>query len=144
MKKGIGWFSGGVTSAVAIKLALDAGFDVQIFYFETGAHHSDHERFIKDCENLYERKITVVRNKKEVDLWTVLRKGYINSPNGAYCTKLLKKDMRILLEKVIEYDFQIFGFEYDLKQINRAIRFQQQYPEAKAVFPLIELQYDNL
>jgi hypothetical protein len=33
---------------------------------------------------------------------------------------------------------QIFGFEFEREQVNRAIRFLQQYPTANALFPLIE------
>lgn len=141
--RGIGWFSGGVTSAVAIKKAIDAGHSVEIYYFETNQHHEDHKRFIADCEKWYGQKIHIVHNKKAKSVHDVLRRGFINSPNGAFCTKLLKKDMRIALEKIVNYDFQIFGFEYETKQINRAIRFEEQYPEAKAVFPLIELGMDK-
>lgn len=32
----------------------------------------------------------------------------------------------------------MFGFEYSKKEINRAIRFKEQYPDAKPLFPLIE------
>ena len=138
--KGIGWWSGGVTSAVAIKKALDNKLNIDIFFFETGQHHPDTQRFLADCEHWYKQKIIIIKNKKYNRVMDVFKKGYVNSPNGAYCTKLMKKDMRIQLEKIIEFDFQIFGFEYDLKQVNRAIRFNEQYPNAKAVYPLIDLR----
>ena len=32
----------------------------------------------------------------------------------------------------------MFGFEYSKKEINRAIRFKEQYSDAKPLFPLIE------
>lgn len=140
---GIGWFSGGVTSAVAIKKVLDAGHKLQLYYFETGAHHSDHTRFITDCEAWYGQKIHIIQNQKYGHLHDVLKTGHINGPKGARCTKLLKKDMRIALEKIVSFDFQVFGFEYEKKEINRAIRFEEQYPEAKAVFPLIELNLNK-
>jgi hypothetical protein len=141
--KGIGWFSGGVTSAVAIKKSLEFGLKLDIFFFETGQHHPDTMRFLLDCEKWFDQKITIIKNKKYNSVMDVFRKGYVNSPNGAYCTKLMKKDMRIALEKIVEFDFQIFGFEYDVKQVNRAIRFNEQYPEAKAIYPLIDLKHDK-
>lgn len=50
--KYLGWFSCGVTSAVACKLAIEKfGDDVELWYIETGAAHPDNIRFIKDCEN---------------------------------------------------------------------------------------------
>jgi hypothetical protein len=143
--KMIGWFSGGVTSAVAIKVAIDAGHDVTIYYMETGNHHPDHERFIADCEKWYGKKINIVKNSKYVDVHDVILKDkFINSPNGARCTKVLKKDVRIVLQQYIPHDFQIFGFEYERDQINRAIRFQEQYPDANAVFPLIVKKIDKI
>lgn len=138
--KGIGWFSGGVTSAVAIKRALDFGLRLDIIFFETGQHHPDTMRFLKDCEAWYGQKILIIKNKKYNSVMDVFKKGYVNSPSGAYCTKLMKKDMRIALEKIMEFDFQIFGFEYDVKQVNRAVRFNEQYPFAKAIYPLIDLK----
>ena len=33
---------------------------------------------------------------------------------------------------------QIFGFEFDPKEIKRAERFIEQYPSANAIFPLID------
>jgi 3'-phosphoadenosine 5'-phosphosulfate sulfotransferase (PAPS reductase)/FAD synthetase len=137
--KGIGWFSGGVTSAVAIKKALEAGHEVEIFYFETGAHHPDHERFLKDCERWYGQKITTLRNQKySSPIDVILKDKYINGPSGARCTLKLKKELRFKLEEIIDYDFQVFGFENDRRQIARRDRFIEQYPNAKGIFPLIE------
>lgn len=140
----IGWFSGGVTSAVACKIAIDAGHDVDLFYCETGNHHSDHERFIQDCEHWYGRSIKILRSAKFASVEETIRYSkYLNGPDGAKCTRYLKKDLRIALEKVWPFDHQIFGFEYEKPQINRAIRFNEQYPDAKAVFPLIEKKIDK-
>lgn len=138
MKQGIGWFSGGITSAVAINSALVNGMSLQIYFFETGQHHPDNMRFLRDCEKWYGQKIHIMRNKKAGSVKQVLEKGFINSPGGAFCTHQLKKKVRQDLEKLIDYDFQIFGFEYSPKQIKRAERFVEQYPEAKGIFPLIE------
>lgn len=141
--EGIGWFSGGVTSSVAIKKCLDFNLKLDIFFFETGQHHPDTLRFLKDCENWYNQKIVIIKNKKFNSVMDVFNKGYINSPSGAFCTKLMKKDMRIAIEKIKPFDFQVFGFEYEDKQVNRAIRFNQQYPESKAIYPLIDLRMNK-
>ena len=50
----------------------------------------------------------------------------------------MKKRVRQRLEKEMDYDAQVFGFEYSKKEVNRAIRFKEQYPDAKPIFPLIE------
>jgi len=142
--KGIGWFSGGVTSAVSVKKCLDAGHDVFIAYMETGSHHPDHARFIADCEKWYGQKIHIFKNHKYQDHMDLIEKEkFINGPTGARCTLKLKKEIRFKLEPIIEYEFQIFGFEYEPKQIIRAHRHTEQYLESKAIFPLIEAKLDK-
>ncbi len=132
----IGWFSGGVTSAVAIKLSL-RWHPMQLYFFETNQHHPDNMRFLSDCEKWYGQKIHILRNKKAGSVREVIEKGHINSPYGAECTRTLKKDMRVRLETMVDYYGQVFGFENEKNQIKRAQRFSEQYPESKAIFPLI-------
>jgi hypothetical protein len=139
----IGWFSCGVTSAVACKLALEIyGKDeVELYYMVIDSAHKDNERFIQDCEKWYGKKINRVRSEKYTDQFDVIEKiRYINGPTGAPCTLHLKKNVRYKIEKEIEFDGQIFGFEFEKKEINRAIRFSQQYPQAKPLYPLIDRQ----
>lgn len=137
--KGIGWFSGGVTSAVAIKKALEAGHELDIIYFETGAHHPDHARFLADCEKWYGQKITVMQNRRySSPIDVILKDKYLNGPSGARCTLKLKKELRFKVEEILPYDFQVFGFENEKRQVMRAQRFLEQYPDAKAIFPLID------
>ena len=78
----------------------------------------------------------VTERKDQFDV--ISKRRYVNGPSGALCTFELKKSVRQRLEKEIDYDGQIFGFEYSKKEINRAIRFKEQYPDAKPIFPLIE------
>jgi 3'-phosphoadenosine 5'-phosphosulfate sulfotransferase (PAPS reductase)/FAD synthetase len=134
------WFSAGVTSAVATKMIVDDfGVDaVEIIFFETGSHHPDTERFLKDCEKWYGKEIWIVQNPEFANVMDVLELGYINSPHGAFCTHQLKKKMRWELEKEYGFKFQVFGFEYSPKEINRAVRFIEQYPDVHPIFPLIE------
>ena len=140
MKLAIGWFSAGVTSAVAIKLAQEV-FDLQLYYFETGSHHPDNLRFIRDCEKWYGQKIHVLQSHKynSVDDLIVKRR-YLNGPAGALCTTELKKMIRQDIEKLIRFDAQVFGFDYCKKEINRSERFTKEYPTAKGVYPLIEVK----
>lgn len=137
----IGWFSAGITSAVAIKLAINKGLNVVPIYFETGSEHADNERFIVDCQKWYGTKIVRLKNPKYDSVVDLIRKtGYVNSPFGAYCTHQLKKEVRFAVEKWFPFDNQIFGFEYNPKEIKRAERFAEQYPTTKPLFPLIEAQ----
>lgn len=140
---GIAWWSGGVTSAVATKIAIDTHESVQIYFCETNQHHPDNLRFLADCEKWYGQKIHTLNNRKWKSVEKVLEHGYINSPGGAYCTKLLKKDVRIAIEKFVDFDYQVFGFEFEPKQIIRGKRFTEQYPASKAVFPLIDAKINK-
>lgn len=82
-----------------------------------------------------------MRNKKYNDVYDVIRRDkFINSPSGARCTLKLKKEMRYAIEKLVDFDAQVFGFEFEEKQIKRAKRFTEQYPNSNAIFPLIESQ----
>jgi len=137
----IGWFSCGVTSAVACKIAIEqyGKENVELYYMVIDSAHPDNERFILDCERWYGKKITKIRSEKYTDQFDVIEKTkYINGVAGARCTLELKKNVRYKVEKEIEYDAQIFGFEFSKKEINRAIRFAEQHPKAKPLFPLIE------
>ena len=136
----IAWFSCGITSAVACKLAVEKYDDVELFYIGIKSAHEDNERFIKDCEEWIGKKIRVVTNKKGYkDQFDVIRKTkYINGPNGARCPLELKKKVRRDVEQDLLPANQIFGFEFSKNEINRAIRFKEQNPETNPLFPLIE------
>lgn len=139
MKQYLGWWSAGVTSAVAIKFALEDGLNVMPIYFETGSSHQDNARFKRECEKWYGRPIMVARNSKYSSVLDLIKKRrYLNGPAGALCTSELKKEVRFAIEKCIPYEGQIFGFESHPNEIKRAERFKEQYPAAKALFPLIE------
>ena len=92
----LGWFSCGITSAVACKLALEQYERVEMYYMEIDTAHPDNERFISDCEKWYGQKINRIRSRKYKDQFDVIEKtGYVNGTNGARCTKELKKNVRL-------------------------------------------------
>lgn len=138
----ISWWSAGVTSAVATKLAmLEFGKEnVEPIYFKIDSAHPDNDRFMAQCEEWYGKKIRVERapEKYKDQFDVILKDKYVNGPAGARCTLILKKMVRQKLEKELDYSGQVFGFEYTKKEVNRAIRFQEQYPDAIPLFPLIE------
>jgi len=136
----IAWWSAGVTSAVATKLAIDKyGVDrVEPIYFEIGSAHPDNERFKRECEDWYGKPIRTERSLLFKDQFDVIEKTkYFNGPSGARCTLELKKKVRFRIEKEEKHWGQVFGFEYSKKEINRALRFKEQY-EVNPLFPLIE------
>lgn len=147
----IAWFSCGITSAVACKLAIDKyGADVvEPYYIAIKTAHPDNARFISDCEKWFGRKINIVSSRKYKDQFEVIRKErYINGPDGAHCTKVLKKYVRFELEESFNPDLfdpekpkiihHVHGFEFDVKQITRALDYSMDYPYTNPLFPLIE------
>jgi hypothetical protein len=135
----ISWWSGGITSAVACRLALEKYDNVKLVYIETGSHHEDTLRFKKDCEKWYGCEIETIQNKKYDNVIdVVLSTRYVNGAGGARCTKELKKEVRFKYEKTIKIAHQIWGYEFEPKEVNRAIRTQEQYPDTNPLFPLIE------
>lgn len=148
----VAWWSAGITSAVACKMALEMYEDVELFYIHIDTAHPDNERFKTDCENWYGKEINTVRSDNFYDQFHVIEKtGAVNTPYGAPCTRVLKKEVRFKLE--LEYQKtlfnhneilnQIWGFEFTKKEVNRAIRHGQQYSDTKPLFPLIEKGLDK-
>lgn len=138
-KKYIGWFSCGVTSAVACKIAIDSGKDIDLWYIETGAEHDDNKRFIADCERWCDKKINIARSNKFSCPLDVAKKELFNTPYGAPCTKYLKKEVRQkqIMPLYNEDVIHILGFEYTLHEANRALRWKEQQTP-NCYFPLIE------
>ena len=135
----IAWFSGGVTSAVACKLALKQYNDVEIVFIETGSHHPDLLRFKDDCEKWFNQKITVIQSKYKNHFEVFEKTGVLTMPHYTPCTTLLKVRPRQEFEsKHPEITHYIWGFESGTKEENRAKKMCDRYPEYQHIFPLIE------
>lgn len=148
----LAWWSAGITSAVACKMAIDMYDNVKLVYIKIDSAHPDNERFKTDCEMWYGQKIEDLQSSEFKDQFEVIeKKGAVNTPSGAPCTGILKKKVRFDYEEMHSYNLfnsnviknQVWGFEFDKKQINRAIRFGQQYPNTNPLFPLIEKGIDK-
>lgn len=74
MKK-ILWFSCGITSAVACKIALEeyGKGNCHIAYIKINSAHSDNDRFIKECEEWYGKPIRTWQSKEFGDQFDVKR-----------------------------------------------------------------------
>lgn len=135
----IAWFSGGVTSAVACKLALKQYDDVEIVFIETGSHHPDLLRFKDDCEKWFNQKITVIQSKYKNHFEVFEKTGVLSMPHYTPCTTLLKVRPRQEFEsKHPEITHYIWGFESGTKEENRAKKMCDRYPEYQHIFPLID------
>lgn len=137
------WVSCGTTSAIAGKLAIQQyGLEnCDFYYIGIKTAHIDNIRFLADLEKWYGKEIITERSAKYEDQFEVIEDtGYVNGSGGARCTLELKKAVRFKIQAQYPDAIQIFGFEYAKKEINRAVRFLEQYPECNARFPLIEQQ----
>lgn len=134
------WWSGGITSAVACKLAIDHyGKDkCRSIFIDTGNEDEDTYRFKDDCESWFGIEIETITGlgDKFPDIQSVWRHyKSLNVANGAICSSTLKRDVRIKWQKENDYRYQVFGFDID--EPKRAKSMTMNYPEAKAIYPLL-------
>lgn len=134
----IGWWSGGVTSAIACKIAIDLYSIEQcrLIMIDTGNEDDDTYRFKQDCESLYHKKIEIIRNPKYdciQDVWYKFRS--LNVANGAICSSELKREVRKEWQTRNTYDHQVFGFDID--EPKRAKGLMINYPQSRPIYPLL-------
>jgi len=140
----VSWFSAGVSSAVATKLAIQ---DVdKIIYLHIDDQHEDTLRFVGDCEKWFGKKIEVVRPKYRNVERAILAaggKGYVNGPGGAACTRLLKRRTR----QQWELDHRDCNLTYvwglDRTELDRAERIEDGMSNTLHRFPLIDENMDK-
>lgn len=148
MEKVIAWWSGGITSAVACKLAIDFyGKDnVQVLFIDTQNEHEDTYRFKNDCQKWYGCLIGSITGiggeyKNIQDVWR--KHQSLNVATGAICSTQLKRRVREKWQKQIDYDYQVFGFEFEKKEFNRAMGLKMNHPKAKPIFPLLMMGWNK-
>jgi len=141
----ISWFSCGVTSAVATKMALNkyGTKSVLPIYFKINQVHPDNDRFIAECEQWFGVKIKQIQGEFKTPIEVALQTRYVNGPSGARCTYELKRKLRQTVEKDTFYSAQVFGFEYSKREELRAKRFVEQYPLTLPQFPLIKAKMNK-
>lgn len=146
----ISWWSGGITSAVACKLSIDMfGIDrVRVIMIDTKNEHPDTYRFKTDCEKWYGLPIEIITGigEKYGNIFDVWRKHKsLNTATGAICSTNLKRLVREKWEKENpNYTHQVFGFEFEKKEFNRALSMSLNHGErVKAIYPLLMFGYDK-
>jgi len=142
------WWSGGITSAVACKVAIDLfGIDrCRVVMIDTFNEHPDTYRFKEDCSKWYGKQIEVITDigKQYENIQDVWRKHKsLNVATGAICSTQLKRRVREKWQETIDYDYQVFGFEFDKKEFNRAKSLEMNHPKAKSIYPLLMFGYDK-
>lgn len=167
------WWSGGVTSAVACKITIDlfGAENCRVIFIDTCNEHPDTYRFFMDCEKFYGIEIEIITGIKDYthrlvgyknifnarsvyyqpnkkthyysikDVWEWY--GSLNVSYGAVCSTDLKRAVRIKWQKDNDFRHQVFGFEFEKKEFNRALGMSTNYPNSKPIFPLLMLGYDK-
>ena len=90
----ISWWSAGVTSAVATKLAINeyGKENVTPIYFAIDSAHKENDRFKSQCEDWYDKEIEIHRAPNHKDQFDVILKDrYVNGPGGARCYSCIKE-----------------------------------------------------
>jgi hypothetical protein len=111
-------------------------------------HNEDEDtyRFKEDCERWYQKPIEVISaigNKYDSieDVW--IKHKSLNVATGAICSTHLKRRVRERWQKENEYQYQVFGFEFEKKEFNRALGLSSNYPNVNAIYPLIMMGYSK-
>jgi len=133
-------FSCGAASAVATKLTLEANPDALIVRCDTGSEHPDNERFMRDCEKWFGKKVQVLKSERFNNIFEVFdSRQYLAGIGGAPCTSEMK---RIPGMKIWNLgDVEVFG--YTVEERHRVKRFQKNNPERRIECPLIEKGFDK-
>lgn len=142
----IGWFSGGITSAIACKLCVDwfGKENVRIVFIDTKSEDKDTYRFKHQCESWYGIKIETITNSKYKNVEEVWFKYLsLNVAHGAICSTEMKRAVREAFQKENNFSFQAFGFEFTKKEMNRAKALQLNHPDSNPIFPLLSLLIDK-
>lgn len=131
------WWSGGITSAVACKKAIDLwGGQCKVVFIGTKNEDDDTYRFLTDCEKWYGLPIETISNKKYAsieDVWYEYKS--LNVATGAICSSVLKRQVRLDYQRRNTGCVQVFGFDMD--EPNRAKNIKKNYPDCNPVFPLL-------
>lgn len=134
----VAWFSGGVSSFVAIYLERKT-ID-KLLYIHIDDQHFDTFRFLNECKAVLNKDIEILQSRyKTVDSVQKQTRA-IAFIHGAPCTDILKKRVR----KEWEYKHKGQDITYfwgmDFKEQHRAERLVEGLADFKHRFPLIEKQ----
>jgi len=143
--KVIGWWSGGVASAVACKLAIEKyGDRVELVFCDTTIEHPDTYRFMDDYEKVMGVKVKIIKSSRMKDPEEVWYKYKgLNFAHGAPCSMVMKKEPRIKYQDLKNDFAQVFGFDYAKKEIKRANNMLANNFDLNPIFPLIIHKFDR-
>lgn len=132
-------FSCGAASAVATKLVLNQlghVLEVAVVNALIKEEDEDNRRFLKDCEAWFGVPITVLQDQKygASTMEVFRRERYLKGRHGTPCSRALKR--RVLDAWSKPGDVLVLG--YTAEESDRYLTFQEEFPDAPAIAPLIE------
>ena len=140
VRHSVSWFSAGVSSAVATRLAIDE-ID-EVFYIHIDDQHPDTLRFVRECEAWFGKPITILQSPYKCVANAVKGaggRGYVNGPGGAACTRFLKKRVRKEWEYNRKDEMRLrYVWGMDSTEKHRAERIEETMRDFDHSFPLIE------
>jgi hypothetical protein len=139
----VSWFSAGVSSAVATKLMINE-ID-EIIYTHIDDQHPDTMRFLRDCEEWFGKKITILQSPLKSVENACRQASFIRIPRQApKCSYLLKKRVRREWEiDRIDKTPLCYVWGMDINEANRCHGIETLMPKIKHRFPLIEKSYSK-
>lgn len=135
----VSWFSAGVSSAVATKLALKDYPHLQVIYIDIDDQHPDSLRFVRECEVWFGVPVTTLKSRYPSVDSVCKAFRYVNGVGGARCTVALKRRVRKEWEHVNHPTHYVWGLDASKREAVRAKRLVEGMPEYHHIFPLIDL-----
>lgn len=134
----VSWFSAGVSSAVATRMAIDQ-ID-EIIYTHIDDQHPDTMRFVRDCEQWFGKPITILQSPYKCVENAVFagKSRYINGVHGANCTRWLKVRVRKEWEDMRQGQRLFYVWGMDCSEYKRADRLRETMSGFSHLFPLID------
>lgn len=128
----ISWFSAGVSSAVATKIAEP---DI-IIYIDIVDQHPDTYRFVDECEKWFCKDIVRLQSPQKSVENACYSSAFIRSPAGAVCTRILKRRVRQEWE-LNNNGKHIYVWGFDSHEKNRAKNCAEYMPNFYHEFPIL-------
>jgi len=137
MEKTVSWFSAGVSSAVATKLAIDEVDE--IIYTHIDDQHQDTLRFVEDCEEWFGKPIKIIQSDQATNVADAMQL-FASRGFGRFspCTRILKQRVRKAFErenKGLDLRY-VWGMDYQERE--RAENLFDSMPKQDHLFPLID------
>ena len=136
MSRIVAQFSCGAASAVATRMARAQYGRIEILNAYLLEEHPDNRRFAADCEGWFGQSITTLRDERDgaSTIRVFRRKQYMMGPNGAPCSRALKRDLLDAWKQ--PGDIMVFG--YTAEESDRLDDFRERNPDRPVLAPLID------